>query len=187
MTVIPDTARVYEQNVEALLIKAMKGKLSAPCLEELRAKGFDVAKLKSEYSYRDYLGAIVVVRRHVYKDVRDDAAAYRAMGQAMVDGFLETMMGKALGPLMRVVGPSRLVERLPSTFKSGNNYLVSAVTKLAERDYEFRVNYSEPHPAMTQGVLERAVGGLGGARGVEVTHTRPVADGDWVYRIRWPA
>ena len=78
-----------------------------------------------------------------------------ALGHAFIDGYAETLVGRALLATMRVLGPKRALARLERSFMTGNNY---SKAELREGpDGIFLIIGNAPYPEWYQGMVEKAL------------------------------
>jgi uncharacterized protein (TIGR02265 family) len=78
----------------------------------------------------------------------------RLLGHRFVDGYAETLVGKALLASMRVLGTRRALARLEKSFRTGNNYSKAELREQA--DGLFMVVSNAPYPEWYQGMIESA-------------------------------
>jgi uncharacterized protein (TIGR02265 family) len=79
----------------------------------------------------------------------------RQLGHRFVEGYTETMVGKALIAAMRVLGPKRALARLEKSFRTGNNYSKAELVDGAEG--LFMIIANSPYPEWYQGMIEKAL------------------------------
>jgi uncharacterized protein (TIGR02265 family) len=65
-----------------------------------------------------------------------EAARHEAMGRQLLDGYAETLVGKALLAAMRVIGPKRMLERMARNLRTGNNYTETKLTVLDDGTHQ---------------------------------------------------
>ena len=105
------------------------------------------------------------------------------MGSSTLDGFGETLWGRELLAMMRLLGPRRLLTRLQRDIRASDNFTNLVVTELEKTHVEISVNWANAMPGYVEGLL----GSLmlaGGARNPVVTHVSTHGS-DSIYRIRW--
>lgn len=177
-----DEFLVFEQTVEALL-RAAEGRLGAAGKERLRAAGLDVErKLKPSYPFHAWMEFIRIVAEELYPGEPLEEAA-RKVGEAYVAGFRQTMLGRGVLSMLRVLGPRRTVHRATQTFRAGNNYTESRLRELGPTHMELWMNEVGPLPTFTAGIIRA---GLLAAGAQEVEVKLAAHDGHAAtYRIRW--
>src|SRR5581483_6764350 len=96
---------VHEASVEALFVRAFGGRIvqSSQCLAALKAAGIDpTLKLKPSYPATVYEQGMLILRQHLYGSLRDDEA-YRQIGRETTAGFYRTLIGGALGAVIKLL------------------------------------------------------------------------------------
>ncbi|MFN7132662.1 MAG: DUF2378 family protein, partial [Myxococcales bacterium] len=69
---------------------------------------------------------------------------WERMGEDWLDGFLQTMLGRAALAMGRAIGPRRTLERMARNFKTASNYLSSEAVVHGPTDVELRTFVAEP-------------------------------------------
>jgi uncharacterized protein (TIGR02265 family) len=108
----PSAGRVTQGSFfEGLFIHSLRA--SGPFADALRASGFDVGKTKAIYPIEVWNEALEVAWRHCYPGLSREAA-YRELGRQLGEGFLKTWMGKVVDMGLPMLGPERLISRIPN-------------------------------------------------------------------------
>ena len=100
--------------------------------------------------------------------------AMHRLGRTFVDGYGETMIGKAMLAVLRVMGPRWALDRFRRNLSTGSNFFETSVTERGPREVEVwlnRVTWPEWYFGLVQRGLEYA-----GAKNVEtslVAHEGP--------------
>jgi len=103
------------------LIKALEPRVDAAFWKKLRERGFDREKpLLAATPAKTWL---LVLEAGVEAVGGDRTAALRALGVAAIEGFQQTLVGRALFPLLKLIGLKRGLERISRSFQSGNDFL----------------------------------------------------------------
>ncbi len=83
------------------------------------------------------------------------------LGRLMVDSYGETLVGRALLAVMRVIGPRRTIERMTRNLRTTNNYTESSLEPMP--DGRTKVWCSRVvSPAFYRGMFTRTVEAAGG-------------------------
>lgn len=126
---------VFAPTVEGL-VRGVGPALTAATRGELRALGIDLDQpLKPGYPAVMWHRALELIASAVYPGV-PAAEAHFQMGMRTVHGLDETLVGKAMLAMIRLVGPRRAIQRLPVNAKIGTNFVVWTLTELGPNDYE---------------------------------------------------
>ncbi len=148
---------VYQNAVEGLFVKAFGKKMSPTVRKAIREAGIDLdAPLKTAYPGEVVNRCTQLIRHGVFAHEPDDTKAYFALGAQTLDGYFDTVLGKAMTGVLRVIGFERVIDRLPQQMASGSNY--QHVTVERPRPGEAIVTCSDwlPHAGINLGVLTRA-------------------------------
>lgn len=178
-----DELLVFEQTIEAMFHRALNGRLTPACKTRLREAGLDVdQKPRPAYTLDAWMTFLRIAAEEIHPREPLEAAAFK-LGQAYMEGFRETMLGRAVLSLMRVLGPRRALARATQSFRSSNNYTETRLTELGPRHFELWLNEVGTLPTFTAGLIH---GGLkvSGARDIRIDLDG--YDGHaCTYRIQW--
>jgi uncharacterized protein (TIGR02265 family) len=142
---------VFEHAVEGL-VRTLSGKLTPRLEERLKGYGLDLTtKRMPAYTYVQWKAFVATAREELYGGLTE-VEGYRRLGQLFVGAYFETIMGRAVSGIVRLLGPRRALERATQNFRSGNNFTETRLTQLEPAHFEFWINAVE-HPAFIQGVL----------------------------------
>jgi uncharacterized protein (TIGR02265 family) len=172
---------VFEQTVEGLL-RAIRPRLTPSCQVRLKAAGLDVdAKLLPAYAFDVWMKCLLVSAEELWPHEPREQALFR-VGEAFIEGYRETFMGRAVLGVIRVIGPRRALQRATRSFRSGNNYTEATVSEVSDTCLELWMNEVGPYPSFTQGLIEAALRASGVAPDVEIKNY----DGHGcTYRCSW--
>jgi uncharacterized protein (TIGR02265 family) len=175
--------RVFGHLFEALFQNALAGRLSPIALEQLRRLGVDVSKrLEPVYPLPLWMAALTVAARDVYPSLELDQA-YEQLGEACMEGFSATLVGRAVVAALRLIGPERAMLQAQSTFRSTNNYAQLSHRKVGPGHFRIWINEVGHCPTFTVGMLRAGLG----AAGAPSAHVEVAAyDGHGcTYDVRW--
>jgi uncharacterized protein (TIGR02265 family) len=179
----PGSQFVFAQAVEGLFCVGLRGKLTPTLKTRLKDAGLDLGKkLEPAYPRNDWNHFIRITVEALYPGVPEERA-YHSLGRQLLGGYAETLVGKALAGMLRLIGPKRTLSRMTNNFRSGGNYNLCKVTELKPAEHLFWLNEPELHPAYVAGILEAALE-LAGARGVHIAVQSRDAEG-CTYLVRW--
>lgn len=183
MGVGPAERVVFNVTVEGLL-RAMGEHADEPFLEQLAKLGIDARKkLQPAYPADAYIkGLELGVSRRWGHLPRDEAFA--ELGRAWIRGFEDTLTGRALLAMIRVLGPRRTILRMTRNFRTANNYTECAGRELAPTHFEI-VCRPVVNPGYYRGILEEGLGYAGG-KGVRVRLASRAGD-ECVFDVTWDA
>jgi uncharacterized protein (TIGR02265 family) len=144
VTVKPDASArkepvVFGPTVEALLLHGMKGRLDADARRRLKALGVDVEQpFASAYPVPLWFDIIQVCSEVLHPGMSRNEAWYR-VGLRLGDSFGDTLLGKALYGVARVLGPRRMLARMARNLQTSSNYATAQTRELSGGDIELTV------------------------------------------------
>ena len=174
----PEQAVVYTQTVEGL-IRALGTKLDARVSQKFADLGLTLTgKLQAAYPRKVWIPACIYAGEVLFPGVAPEVQR-RQLGHRFIDGYNETMSGKALLTILRVLGPRRALTRIEQNLRTGNNY---AVAKLVDTNDGPELHMTDvPYPEWYLGMIEKALQ-MTGAKDVAVS-MKVGGDNTAVYRI----
>jgi len=179
---VPDKL-VFHDSLEGLFHRGLQEKVTPSLRAELKALGIDLGKkLPPAVTRETWYRALGLCAGACFPSLQR-GAALRELGVVLMKGVEETLFGRTMAPVVRMLGPRRLLERVPKNMKSSNNFAEGTVTHLGERELQLDVNDVGDAPEVMQGSLEE-IARWAGAKTVEVAFTfdRPPAAR---FTVRW--
>jgi uncharacterized protein (TIGR02265 family) len=172
---------IFAQTFEGLL-RSLAGKLSPDLVHGMRARGVDVERpLSSSYPMATFIDVVHFLAGELHPQLERDAGV-AALGRGFMDGFGETMIGRAMLAMMRIIGPHNALKRVTQEFRTGNNYSETRLVQRGPTDYELWVNELQM-PGWYVGIITRGLE-LAGAHGAEVNLLSKDAVGG-TFRVNW--
>lgn len=160
---------VFEQTMEGLL-RAVRPRMSQTCKARLLAAGLNVdAALLPAYPFEVWMKCLIAAAEETWPHESRDKALFK-VGEAFIEGYRETFLGRAVLGVIRVLGPRRAIHRATRNFRSGNNYTEAKITELSPTCLELWMNEVGPYPSFTQGLVEAALRASGVTPKVEIKH-----------------
>ncbi|KFA92749.1 DUF2378 family protein [Archangium violaceum] len=158
-----DELLVFEQTVEAVFARGLHGRIPPSCKARLRQAGLDLElKLRTAYPLDAWMTFLRITAQELYPDEPLEQGAFK-LGEAFIDGFHETLPGRAVLSLLRVLGPRRALMRTTKNFRAGNNYTESRLEELGPRQFELWMNEVGSLPTFTAGILHAGLRTAGAA------------------------
>jgi uncharacterized protein (TIGR02265 family) len=155
-----DQRVVFGQSVEAL----WKSCGPNPPQEVVRAftdSGIDVRKrFVVAYPAEQYATLMAKLAEARFPQAGPDER-YLLLGRAFMEGYQQTMMGRALLKLLAVLGPRRVLHQTTRSFRSANNYSRAEVTELGPRHFRMVV-HPVHHPGWHVGLVTAGLEIAGG-------------------------
>lgn len=151
--------RLWFQNaVEGLFIRNLSSQLNDENRRALAAAGLKLDKLLPAYPVSVMKAALQVVGPVVLPK-GTWAEQQRDLGNRLVKGYFDTVLGAALSSLLRLVGPDRGLSRLDRSLRSITNYLDCRVENRAPQQVEVVVEPVDGLSWFLLGIFEGS-GGL---------------------------
>ncbi len=173
---------IFSQTFEGLLRSLGGGKISPRLAAGLKERGVDPGKpLLPAYPKEDFTAVITFLARELHPGLPVDAAITQ-IGRGFMDGYGETMVGRAMLAMIRLIGPRRTLERVTRQFRTGNNYSDTRLTERGPCEFDLWVN-EVIIPGWYVGIIGRGVE-LSGAKDVKVELVSQDAAGG-TFRVRW--
>ncbi|MCP3138864.1 DUF2378 family protein [Pyxidicoccus xibeiensis] len=178
-----DELLIFEQTIEALFLRALAGRLTPECKARLRQAGLDVdQKLRPAYPFQSWMTFLRITSEELFPQEPLEQGTWK-LGEAYIEGFRETMLGRAVLSLLRVLGPRRALMRATQSFRAGNNYTESKLKELGPTQFELWMNEVGAYPAFTAGIIHAGLR-VSGAQGIVIENSG--YDGHaCTYRISW--
>lgn len=172
---------VFGQSVEALWKSC--GLSPAPEIVQVFVdSGFDVhKKLAVAYPADQYSALIAKLAEARFPNAGPDER-FLLLGRAFMEGYQQTLMGRALLKLLSVLGPRRVLMQTTRSFRSGNNYARATVEEVAPRHFRMvvaPVNHPGWHVGIVTTGLQHA-----GAKNVRMDLASHQGD-EATFDIRW--
>lgn len=175
--VAPSEKFVFEQFAVALFLTKHARPLSAKAKEQLRATGLDIDKpLMPAYPATVIPKWLEVAAEELHPGL-PRAEAYRRIGRTFLEGWQETLLGRAAAGVLKVIGPKRTLQRLDRAFRTGDNFIQTEAEELGPTKMRIRFNDVSGVPDYYAGILEQG-SVLTNAKNGRVTvesHDRPGA------------
>jgi uncharacterized protein (TIGR02265 family) len=172
----------FDFTIEGIFVKGLGPRLTPELRGDLRALGIDLNKLGPAYSVEASRKALEAAWMRVFPTLSKEDA-FRELGRLSVSGYLDTMVGKAVLGLVRLMGVKRSLLRLHQSISGGSNYVKATSTLVGPMTIEIVVQDTSEMPTFWEGIL---LGGteIAHAKNLRVTRfTQPApACG---YRVEW--
>lgn len=175
----PASPQVPASMFEGLFVRALPA--DPDFHAALRAVRVDVAKLLPHYPVEVWQEAMAVARQHFHPG-QSRAQADWQLGRAFARGFMETLVGRVIAVTMPMLGPARLVERLPRHLATGRADMRATVEATGESARRVRIEALHPMPDFMAGCIEVMMERTRVKPHVEVVERAPTA---YVLNVRW--
>jgi uncharacterized protein (TIGR02265 family) len=176
---------IFEHAVEGLFQRGLAGRVTPALKAQLREAGVDLERpLLPAYPWEVWARCVGMAARALHPE-EPDTVGWRLVGERMVDGYRETLVGGAMFGMLRLLGPKRMVGRTRQNFRSGNNYTEARITEVGPGAVDLWMNEVGPLRYFTQGAVLAGMRGAGAEDvRVEVSH---FDDAGVTFRVTWGA
>jgi uncharacterized protein (TIGR02265 family) len=176
---------VFEHTVEALFFRGLGDRVTPLLKAQLREAGLDLdRKLLPGYPEVDFTRWLQRSAWALCPGAPEEEGLCW-LGERLVDGYKETVVGSALFGVLRLLGPRRMLERTQKNFRSGNSYTEVRTTMLGEREMELWMNELDVSRYFTKGTMLAGMR-ASGAKEPRVDVLRFDSTGT-TYRVMWSA
>lgn len=150
---------------EGLFVRALD--VTGPLEGELRRLGYDRRHPEARYPTAVFLACVDATRQALHPTQQRDAGL-RLLGTAFFTGFRQTILGRVFIGAIGVVGPKRLLGRIPRQLQSARGGVKCRVVELGPTSYDLVLEDPAPLGPFFAGAVT-AVLEAAGAHGVTVT------------------
>jgi uncharacterized protein (TIGR02265 family) len=170
-----DERIVFDHTFDGLFHKALRGQVTPKLKQRLLVEAhLNLDRLLPGYSIDDWARAVQITADELYPKLPVEEA-YTEIGKQVIGGYFETLIGKALSAMVRVLGAERTLRRLERSMRGANNYTTVTVNKNSPGNFTVVVN----EPNLTRYVLRGILyGGISaaGAKNLKVEMTKVEGD-----------
>lgn len=121
--------------------------------ERLGDLGLDVDRLPSTFPVVKWQKCLQIITEELFPGV-PMAEAYRRLARQHVEGYGRTLMGRATVRVMRLLGPRRMVHRMPSVLSATDNYTAGTVEERGPTEFLLSLNSNMQPGAYVESMLE---------------------------------
>ncbi len=148
---------------EGLFVRGMQ---PHPALAQaLAQEGYDPRCPEVDYPVQVWKRCVAIARDLAYGEL-GDAEAYRILGRKLTEGFVETLVGRVAAVALPMVGPARVIERLPRYLAMmGRPDLTVHLVAMGERARRVSIPDTHNRPELIAGAIEA---------GLERAHVQPI-------------
>jgi uncharacterized protein (TIGR02265 family) len=183
LKVVPPEEVVFRNTVEALFHKAFGSKLTDRCVERMRQAGIDLRnRLEGFYPREVFYRCVAILGDELFPWMGADERMVQ-LGTAFMDGYNQTLIGKAALQAARFLGTRRTLHKMAENYRTSNNYLQVSLEELGPGDARLTLSQTSGASGYYEGALRRGLE-LTGAQGLKVR--RELDDGKrCTLRVTW--
>lgn len=176
-----DDRVVFGHTMDALLERCAK-ELSQEGWDELSRLGVDKDKRLPAYEFQRWCQAVSFLASQLHPQLPLGDAEFQ-LGSDFIERYAETLIGRALFAVLRILGPQRILRRMARSFRTGTNFTTADLTEETDTGALLRIASIEPRARFTHGLLARGLQ-LAGIQGVKVDIAAIVGEAA-TYRVSW--
>lgn len=168
--------------IEGIFVKGLGDRLTPALKAEIKKAGIDLDKLQPAYPLEVVHKAFNVVIPRLFPDVPREQALLE-LGRTSLRGFTETLLGRALLQVLKLIGVRRSLLRMHTSMRSGNNFLETFSTVIGPSCIDLKFSDVSDLPTFYQGILEEG-GRLAHAKNLRISTL--ISDPPMhIYRVEW--
>jgi uncharacterized protein (TIGR02265 family) len=176
---------VFQQMVEGLFIRGIGEDLTPESKNAIKEAGIDLTKrLLPAYPIEIWEACLSIAAKQIYPKVPEPEAMFQ-LGERFIQGFAETIVGKALGQLIRIIGVHRAMKRFTQSLRSSNNFMEATAVPTGDNSYSITISNVHNQPGFMQGVMTAGSRFMGLKDPVMTIEKREGAG--CVYSLKWTA
>ncbi len=158
MSVPLEERGVYAHTVEGFFHKGLKDQLTERLLQRVADEaGIDLRKkLALRYPMPTWECAVGIAAEELHPSLPREEA-FERLGAALTQGYFDTLVGSAMGAMLRIIGPARAMRRIEASVRSANNYTESSLIEHAPNHYSVIVNEVGPLRDHLRGAVRRGL------------------------------
>ena len=174
---------VFDQSVEGLFVRGLGTRITPTLRQQLKQAGLDLDKrLLPAYPVEVWERCVGLAAKSLHPEY-PEAVAFRMLGERHIAGYSETMLGRAIFGVLRLMGPKRRLSRTRQNFRAGNNYQEVLITDLGPTEVDMWLNERGMLRHFKHGIV------LGSALSAGETNTkvelRDYDDEGVTFRVSW--
>jgi uncharacterized protein (TIGR02265 family) len=182
-TQAPSEDVVYDSTVEGLFRRGLGRLMTEKCKARLKAAGLDLdGKLSRVYPRLRYYEFVNIAADELYAGRSRDDAHYE-LGKQFMAGYGDTLIGRAVLSMVKLLGPKKTLLRMTQNMQSSNNYMQTSTKELGPGSYELSLSQVSGAPRYFEGVIFSGLS-LAGAKNVQVRIAKREGNGV-VLRCDW--
>jgi uncharacterized protein (TIGR02265 family) len=174
---------VFLQVVEGLLRHGVGDRVTTRLRERLKQVGLDLDRpLPPAYPLAQWTHCLHIIVEEVYPGMPREEA-FRRLAAHHVEGYGQTLVGRALLRLLRLLGPRRTVHRMVQALRASDNYTEVRLTELGPGAWEMWMNSTLDAPGYAEALFVSFLR-VSGAEEPQATIVRREEEST-TYRLTW--
>ena len=174
----------FSQTIEAVFVKGLEGKLTPSIKTDFKKLGLDLdRKLDPAYPVTVVRKACQALMPVLYPSMSEEEA-FHELGLSSMRGWSETLLGKALMQVLKLIGVRRSLLRMHTTMRSGNNYIETSSVVISGNCIELIFSDVSGMPTFYQGIIEEGAR-MAYAKNLRVTTGAGSTPPGHTFRVEW--
>lgn len=150
----PEERVIFSSVVEGLLRHGLKGQVTPRLKERLRMAGLELDRpLLPAYPLNLWRHCLNLIAEELYPGV-PRPEAFRRLATRHVEGYGSTLFGRAMYRILRLLGPRRVMLRMPETLRSTDNYTEARLVEKGPGAFELHLNSALDAPGYAETLFE---------------------------------
>jgi uncharacterized protein (TIGR02265 family) len=174
----------FSHAIHALFVTGLGARLTPAVRARIESHGITLDKLAPAYPIKDAVAACRSILPLLYPRL-DEQAGFRQLGVSFMQGYAESLVGRAMVQMMKLIGPRRTLERMQKNFRTGGNYLETRFKVLSPNSVELWISDVTEMPGFYAGMIEEG-GRMIGTKNLRIVST-PDAGPAWTLTVTWDA
>ncbi len=143
----------FSHSVEGLFVRGLGPRLTPALRAKVLAQGIDLDRLKPGYPIEDIVAVCRALLPSLWPTL-SEAEGFQLLGNALLQGYSQTLLGTAMVQMMKLIGPRRSLERMQKNFRTGGNYIETRFTALGPTSVELWLSDVTGVPTFWAGMVE---------------------------------
>ena len=140
---------------EGMFVRALKA--DGEFKDALRQLGVDLARLEVQYPVTTWFAALDLASRRLHPTLPREEA-HRELGRAFIDGYVRTLVGTVLLAAAPMLGPARLVARMPRMLNTARpSGIQASAREMGPNAWMLDVKDRFAAPGFHAGMVEQAL------------------------------
>lgn len=157
---------VFQTAVEGLYLRGLKDRVTPALRAELREVGIDLDRtLLPAYPLAAWARSLRLAGTRLFPD-RPADEGIAELGRLTITGMRETLLGRALFPMLKLLGPVRMLQRMTRSLQNGANFVETKLLRQQDNEAVIWFNHVAEE-AFYRGLLDAGLVAAGAQR-VEV-------------------
>ncbi|MBK7861073.1 MAG: DUF2378 family protein [Archangiaceae bacterium] len=146
--------KLHNRDAVINMLEANRARLGPRIRERLRNEaGIDEAALKPNYSLAEHDAMVKVFAEELYPGRPLEEATFE-VGRSLLANYGRGVLGRALFSVIRLVGPIRILKRVPEYYRMTNNFAEVTISVTGPKSYDLEHNEIGGYPHYMRGSMQ---------------------------------